>query len=834
MNKESHFVGSQRLSLRYSSVTLLFVGSGCAALIYEVIWFHLLRLVVGGSAVSMGIVLSTFMGGMCLGSLLAPHLISPRWHPLKVYAGLEIAIGLIGATLPWWMPALHDWYIAQSDATGQDLLIRALVAGGCLLPGTILMGATLPAVARSVASTPAGLADMGFFYGANTLGAVLGCFIAGFLLLPQSDVTYASYVAAAINVLVGLQALSLARRMAYEPAELLKNESKSKPATENVPMLIALVMALSGFTALAAEVVWTRLLSLLFGATTYTFAIILMVFLAGIGIGSAVASKLVVKTNHPLRWLAVCQLLLMLLLVFANLAITRVVPFWPPKADGYFHVYGVFLHDSLRAALAVFPSAIIWGATFSVGLVAASHGQRDAGRLVGQAYAANTLGAILGSVLTTMLLVPSMGSHLTQQLMICLAAITAVLALYAERRKARISAQTPVNERNIKNRESGELDWLAVPRSLWGIGFVAFAAIAMLLPYPHGLLGNSIMPRKWGQFRHVYERESLNTAVVVLEEKATGARSLCVSGKVEASNNVDDLRCQRMLGHICALFHPNPKSTLTVGLGAGTTAGSFVLYPEVEKIRICEIEPAVIEAAGFFAADNDDVVNDPRTEIIIDDARHYMATTKEKFDIISSDSIHPWVRGSAILYSQEYYELCKSRLKPGGIMVQWIPLYQTDFQTVSCELATFLSVFPSATLWSSGSDRRFGYDIIAVAQAEESPIDLEAVQARIDNNPELKSDLAEVDIDSVVKLFEHYVGCGKDLATMLQDAQINREATLKLEYMAGMASYIQEPDAILRLILRPLRYPTELLANDERFYEGIHSVLGLPLPETRN
>lgn len=831
MTQNPQPLNAQRLSLRYSSVTLLFVGSGCAALIYEVIWFHLLRLVVGGSAVSMGIVLATFMGGMCLGSWLAPLLIPPRWHPLKVYAGLEIAIGLIGATLPWWMPALQDWYIAQSDATGQDLLIRALVAGGCLVPGTVLMGATLPAVARAVAATPTGLADMGFFYGANTLGAVLGCFIAGFLLLPQTDVTYASYVAAAINGLVGLQALSLAQRMDYNPIKVVKKAAPSSNDANNVPLLVAIVMALSGFTALAAEVIWTRLLSLLFGATTYTFAILLMVFLAGIGIGSAVASKFVVRTDHPLRWLAICQLLLMFLLVFANLVITRIVPFWPPETEGPLHVYGVFLHDTIRAAISVFPAAVIWGATFSIGLVAASRGQSDAGRLVGQAYAANTLGAILGSLLTTMFLVPAIGSQQTQQLMIGLAAVTAVLALYAERTTKGSHLPFDAAENKKSSFELDELEWLTVPRSLWGIGFVAFAAIAMLIPYPEGLLGNSIMPKMWDRFTHLYEVESLNTAVVVLEEKATGARSLCVSGKVEASNNVDDLRCQRLLGHVCALFHPNPKRTLTVGLGAGTTAGSFVLYPQVESIRICEIEPAVVEAARYFAEDNHQVVSDPRTEIIIDDARHFMATTKEKYDIISSDSIHPWVRGSAILYSQEYYELCKSRLQPGGIMVQWIPLYQTDWATVSCELATFLSVFPAATLWSSGADRRFGYDIIAVAQLEETPIDLQAVQDRIDSNAELKAALEEVNLGSVVQLFKHYVGYGKDLETILQDAEINRESNLKLEYMAGMASYMQEPDAILRLVLRALRYPTELFVNDENVRTQIHEVLNLPIPK---
>ena len=816
------------LSLRYSSVTLLFLGSGCAALIYEVIWFHLLRLVIGGSAVSLGIVLATFMGGLCLGSLLAPHFIPSRWHPLRVYAVLELAIAAIGVSLPWWLPAIQNWYVSQSTAAGQDLLMRAVVAGACLVPGTILMGATLPAVARCVATTPAGMADMGFFYAANTWGAVLGCLTAGFLLLPQTDVLYASYVAAGINVLVALQAWSLAQRMAYNPAQHTATISESQTTSDNLPGRIALVMALSGFTALAAEVVWTRLLALLFGATTYTFAIILMVFLAGIGLGSAGAARLAPRTTSPLRWLAAGQTVLMLLLVLANLLIGRLIPFWPADVNGPLHVYGVFLHDTLRAALVVFPAALVWGATFSLGLVAASGGQPDAGRLVGQAYAANTLGAILGSLVTTLWLVPSIGSHRTQQLMVALAAATAITAIFAHRRYGSRSAAEPTPPRRTAS-------WLAYPRNIGGILATACLAIPLLIPLPHGLLGNSIMPRMWGDFDHLYEAESLNTAVVVMQEQATGARSLCVSGKVEASNNVDDLRCQRLLGHLPALLHPDPRRTLTVGLGAGTTAGCFVLHPGIESIRICELEPAVIPAAGeFFAEDNYQVVHDARTHITIDDARHFMAATDEKYDVITSDPIHPWVRGSAILYSQEYYQLCKERLNPGGIMVQWIPLYQTDLTTVSCELATFLSVFPAATLWSSGADRMFGYDIIAIGQVEEVPLDVQKVQQRIDSNPPLKSSLEQVSLGSVPQLFKHYVGCGKDLSQLLQEAPINRESTLKLEYMAGMASFVQEPDAILRLILKPLRYPAELLQNDEPFRAAISAVLQVPPPEKRD
>lgn len=815
----------------WTRLGLLFLGSGAAALIYEIIWFHLLRLVIGGAAVSLAIVLATFMGGMGLGSLLLPRLVSARRHPLKVYAGLELGIGLIGATLPWWFPWIGNLYLAHAEANSRDLLARSLVAGGCLLPATMLMGATLPAIARWVQANPEGLSRMGVFYGMNTLGAVLGCFIAGFLLLPQTDLTYASCVAAAINVIVGLMAWSMANSLPYTAALERADKPVAESSQPRGSRLVYVAVGLSGFAALSAEVIWTRLLALLYGATTYTFAIILMVFLAGIGIGSALAARIARHTGHPLRWLAACQLGLLPGLLWAHLSISHIVPYWHPNVSGEFYVYWVFLHDTMRTVVTVFLPALLWGASFSFGLAAMGHGQPDTGRLVGRIYAANTCGAILGALATSLWLVPALGSQRVEQLLMLVAGLAAMLALVAETR-ARSAGEVEPGSESSKPRWL-ELPWLGSTRSRWAVGGCVALAILALRPLPHGLLGNSIMPHAWKDFTHDFEKESQNTAVVVLNERSTGFRSLCVSGKVEASTNPDDLRCQRLLGHVAALVHPNPQSTLTVGLGAGTTAGCFVLYPSVKRIRVCEIEPAIVEAAGgYFAEANHHVVTDPRTEITIDDARHFMAVTDEKFDIITSDPIHPWVRGSAVLYSREYYELCRKRLNPGGVYVQWIPLYQTDMMTVSCELATFLSVFPNATLWSSGADRSRGYDIIAVGQTEPAPLDLEKLEKRIQGNPRLQAALDEVRMGSVLKLFNHYVGRGSDLGEVLADAEINQESSLKLEYMAGMASLFQEPDAILRLILEPLRYPADWLVNDERFRGPLHAVLGLPLPES--
>ncbi len=263
---------------------LLFVGSGCAALIYEVVWFQLLQLVIGSTAVSLGVLLGTFMGGMCLGSLLLPRLVSVRRHPLRVYALLELGIGAMGLAVLFGISHVEGVYVRYAGHGLPSILLRGAVAGVCLLPPTLLMGATLPAIARWVETSPAGVSWLGFFYGGNIVGAVVGCLLAGFYLLRVFDAATATYVALALNVIVAAISLALAAApMRYErPASPAADAERAAGAWP-----VYLAIALSGMSALGAEVVWTRLLALMLGGTVYTFSLILAVFLVGLGIGSS-------------------------------------------------------------------------------------------------------------------------------------------------------------------------------------------------------------------------------------------------------------------------------------------------------------------------------------------------------------------------------------------------------------------------------------------------------------------------------------------------------------------------------------------------------------------
>ena len=409
------------------ALLLLFVGSGCAALIYEVVWFQLLQLTIGSSAVSLGVLLGTFMGGMCLGSILLPRRIGAVHHPLKVYAYLELGIGLIGILVLFGMPALTGVYTSIAGTGLIGILLRGLAAAVCLLPPTLLMGATLPAMARWVKTTPEGVSWLGFFYGGNIAGAVIGSLTAGFYLLRVHDMLVATFAAVALNVLVAAIALIIARTAPYEMAV----EQTGAVEQPKGAWAIYVAIGISGMTALAAEVIWTRILSLLYGGTVYTFSLILAVFLFGLGIGSSVGSALSRNIARPRLALAWVQMLLAGAIAWSAYMLTQSLPYWPIDPSTSSSPWFTFQLDLVRSLWAMLPAAILWGASFPLALASVANGRQDPARLVGSVYAANTIGAIIGSLSASLLLVVWLGSQSAQRLLIVLSVMASLLALDA-------------------------------------------------------------------------------------------------------------------------------------------------------------------------------------------------------------------------------------------------------------------------------------------------------------------------------------------------------------------------------------------------------------------
>jgi spermidine synthase len=772
----------------------LFVGSGCAALIYEIVWLQLLQMVVGSSAVSLGLLLGIFLGGMSLGGVLLPRVVSPGRHPLRVYAVLEIGTAVLGIAVLYGMP-LADWaYGAVGTGGVVGLVLRACVCAFVLLPPAVLMGATLPAAARWVESTPQGASRLGLFYAGNLAGAVAGCVLAGFYLLRLYDIVVATYAAAGLNVAVAAIALGLAALVPYRAAEAAP--AGGTAAAEPLRWPVYLAAGLSGFTALGAEVIWTRLLSLLFGATVYSFSIILAVFLVGLGLGGAGGSALAGRVARPWAALAGCQGVLAAAIAWAAYQLAATIPYWPIDPRLSPSPWIGFQLDVVRCLWAVLPAALLWGASFPLALAAAAVPGRDPGRVAGEVYAANTAGAVVGAVGFGVFGLGYLGTWASQVVLMGVAGAAAGAAVLAGRREP---AWGP---------------WLGRA----GVG-VAAAALAVgvgrvtIPPTPWELVawGRGVQVMR-GESEPVFIGEGV-TASVAVTEKANGERIYHVSGRPEASTAPQDMRVQRMLGHLPALLHPAPKTALVVGCGAGVTAGSLLTHPSIERVVVCEIEPLVpAEVAPRFAAVNNDLVNDPRVEFVLDDARHYIRTTRETFDVITSDPIHPWLRGAAPLYTAEYFELVKRRLNPGGVVAQWVPLYESTPDVVRSELATFFATFPDGTVWANVV-RNGGYDVVMIGQLGPTRVAVPELIKRVDqpDHDRVRESVTGVGFVWLADLLGTYAGRGRDLAPWLEGAQVNRDRDLRLQYLAGLHSTAAGENLTFEALRAYRRYPRDLL-----------------------
>jgi len=898
----------------------LFMGSGCAALVYEIVWLQLLQLVIGSTAVSLGVLLGTFMGGMCLGSLLLPRFVSPKRHPLRIYATLELGIGVIALAVLYGMPHIERLYTgAAGGGWIASLALRGLLSMVCLLLPAMLMGATLPALSRWVETTPEGVSWLGFLYGANIAGAVVGCLLAGVYLLRVYDMALTTCFAVAVNLVVAVAAALLSEVWTYRPATAAPQQAESRVAAG--PWSVYVVIALSGLTALGAEVVWTRLLSLLLGGTVYTFSAILALFLLGLGIGSAAGSFLA-RTASP-RWaLGYCQLLLAGAIAWAAWALSGSLPYWPINPMISISPWFTFQLDLLRCLYVVLPAAIFWGASFPLALAAAAQPGQDSGRLVAGVYAANTVGAIVGALAFSLLLIPAIGTQWSQRVMLLLSAISAAVCLApAVWRRLRTRGEIPAGRLRtiigvgVVLALVPLLAWSVSPMPWTTVGFGRFCATYMYEAYPGILDMKEIELLRFADGWHMtlrasadgdiqYEsqssgaagqalataarpvmdpwiaahraallsalrkgqaagpqgptsasygggaadwhcalvREGMNVTVAVSVDK-DNFRYFHGAGKVQASTHPQDMRLQRMLGHLPMLTRRDPdsvQSVLVVACGAGVTAGSFVPYDTVQRIVICDIEPIVPrDVAPLFAKENYNVVQDPRTEVIVDDGRHFIRTTKEMFDVITSDPIDPWVKGCAALNTVEYYRMCKAHLNPGGVFALWCPLYASDWATAKSMIATFFQVFPDGIIWSNDSSGE-GYDVVLFGQAEPAEkIDVDRLQGWLDAHPKVKQSLEDVKFGArrplgeaygevpeiSVDLLSTYAGQASDLAPWLRGAEINTDMNLRLQYLAGLSLNLNSSKALLEDILLYYKFPDNLLEGSDARLEALKKTL---------
>ncbi len=782
-------------------LVLLFAASGCSGLIYETVWYQHLQLAIGATAVSLGFLLATFMGGLCLGSLWLPRLPLAGRHPLRIYGAIELGIAATAILVHFCLPLVTRVYIAGAAHGMPGQLLRGVVCAVCLLPPTTLMGASLPAIVRWIRSSRENVSWWGLLYGGNTAGAVFGCLLSGFWLLRVYNMATATFVAAGLNLLVAAVSFRMAARTAAGTAY-------PQPRTHPIDWPVYVAIAVSGATALGAEVLWTRLLGMLLGLTVYAFAIILAVFLTGLAIGSGIGS-VVLRAVSPRSALGWCQILLAPAIAWTAWIISSSLPYWPINPLLTINPWHIFQLDIVRCAWAILPPTLLWGASFPLAAAAVAGPGEDPGKVMGGIYAANTMGAIAGALGVSLVLIPSAGTLATGRILLLTAVAGGLVVLLPVLRSASKSAAALLTA--------------SVAIALW--------LASAMPPIPGGLIAyGRRMAMNTGQYEVLYTVEGRNSSVAIT--KWGDSTEIDVNGHVEATTQPYDMKLQRMVGHLPAMLHPHPKSVLGIGFGAGVSAGTFTRYPTIESITICEIEPVIPPTSTrFFGRWNYEVYRNPRTHVIFDDARHYLMTTTSKFDIIASDPLDVFAKGTASLYSREYFEAVKRHLNPGGIFTLYVPLYESDEVTVRSELATFFDAFPNATIWANTVNGH-GYDMVFMGHLDQPKIDVDQVQQRLES-PDYSSaaeSLREIGVASAVDLLSTYAGRKSDLGLWSDGAPINTDGDLRLQYLAGWGIDSSLEDLIYGQILRHRSLPADLFTGNPENLARLHEALVSAVP----
>jgi spermidine synthase len=583
------------------------------------------------------------------------------WHAPE--AGIDDGQSIID-----WRDALH----AESGAA--DLAIRVALCWFSLFPPALLVGASLASVARWALTSPRGACRQGLLYGGHLAGAGCGCVLVGFYLLPVHDRTLTVLTAAAVSGGVALVCLCLAVLSRGRRAAPLMSDAR--PGSVPGRRTLHLAAALSGTCALVAVVVWTRLLSICLGGTVYTYSIILAVFLGGPGLGGVFAAGLARGAGQARRLQGICQLLLAGAVAWAAFQLAVPPPWWAPATEPSAGPWVRLQLEVLNCLWVLLPAAALWGASLSLALAGAVAPGQDPGRLAGGVLAASAAGAALGAGGGPWL-IAALGTQHVQQLLVGVSAFTGLVLLIPVPMSIRAGA------------------WPGRKGLAWRVLPVAATAVLAVL-VAAGIPENGIP----GAGELLFLGEGDSVSVAVSRRVDTGVRSLYVNGRVAASTEPQELRRLRLLGHLPALVHPQPRSVLVVGCGAGITAGVFVLHPGVERLVVCEPEPLLPQAADrYFASENNEVFRDPRVAVAVDDARHYIRTTTEHFDIILVAPPPPSAKGAAAFYTNEFFRHCFARLDPGGVFALGFSLDRTDADTVKCALRTFLVSYFEGTAW---------------------------------------------------------------------------------------------------------------------------------------
>lgn len=776
---------------RPSWIYFLFFFSGISGLIYQIVWTRMLTLVFGHTIYSVSVVLSAFMAGLGLGSYLWGTTIDKTGKPLLIYGKIELLIGVTAALLSllfsnfspiyvW----LYQWLPDSFFLTG---LLKTALAFSLVLIPTIFMGATLPIMAKYFVTEESHTGkQVGYLYAINTFGAAAGCLLAGYFLIEHLGVLQTAWLAATVNIIIGIICVITIKKSEPETSirwDLPKPASPSLQVDRENIIWIA-TSFLCGFTALAYEVVWTRILVFGIGSTVYSFSLMLANFLFGITVGGLLIVPFF-KRKFDFRLLLILfQFGIGFYLIFSLYqsnwllsSFTRPLRIESPVTE--------FWIDMRNASSLMLLPTILFGMSFPVLTHLVTKTSQNIGSSLGIIYGINTLGGILGSLVAGYLLLPNFGSQQTLSSLALLNLLTGILLFATSSYFAGVVRK--------------------------GMAFSLFLLFFLfLIKMPDDLLKGIFMRNSLGQKnpeKLIYLNEGLTTTVAVFndddEYSGTKQKSLILNGINMSANNIEARRYMTLLSYLPLLLTDNPKDVLVICFGTGLTSGAAGVYPGINSVDAVDISPGVFRSAKLFSDTNFNAVNNPKVHKIVQDGRNHLLTTSKTYDVITAEPPPPTQAGAVNLYTKEYYELTKKSLKPGGVVSQWIPLHSQTATHIYEHFRTFLESFPYAMGWYPASE-----ELILIGSNNPINIDFDQIKKRM-QDPAIKNVMGNAEFQNPFLLLGNIWLLEKEIQQLGLNQNLISDNNPSLEFFLG-SPQVSSKEGVEKILISRVSFETIL------------------------
>lgn len=754
-------------------IIILFFLSGVCGLVYEVVWQRMLTLGLGITTYSTTVILATYLGGLALGSWWFGRLSDKLKQPLKVYAILEIGIGAFAFIFPLLNQAETYFFTDINLPLFWVSIFKIMVSFIILMVPTFLMGGTFPVISKFYLQYTSTLGrNIGTLYGSNVLGAVLGCYLAGFVLIPGLGSNNAIYLAGTVNILIGIASLVLNKKtpVVNEPSVKVKSLKKITPHVivqlpDGIYKLMYIAAGVTGFCSLAYEVLWSRTLVVFLHTSIVVFATMLTTFLAGYALGSILLSFVFDKTKYRLRLFGTFQVLIAISSVFSILQFTSLGDLMGEWYKVHGHVWKSFIWIGFRAsAIIMFVPSFLMGASFP--LLNQIYARRidNIGQSIGSCYSINAIGSVLGSIVAGFILVPILGIAYSLVLISIINATLGVIVLWFDSYK----------------KKWHRIAFIVTP-------LVLLVVLILQVPFntPLSLYSNNFANRKDGQATLFYKEgtDATITVTYLMPNRIDSKRykNIEVNGVNVAGNNQHLRTTQKIQGHVPLLLframnHTEAKTAFILGFGTGE-ASSCILKHGMKRVDCLELAAPEIKANVHFTSINDTVLNKPNFHLNINDARNHLLINDIKYDIIQSDAVHPDIAYNT--YTKEYYELCAKRLSDNGIFSAWIPIYHFSPENLKILLNTMHKVFPYISIWYSSNFNN--KHAILIGSKKKMNIDLAEFEKEL-HKPEVYKSLSEVNLNETVNILNTFVADEQTIAPKLVDVQVNTDANLIIPF----------------------------------------------------